>query len=142
MLRNTTASVLTVAPATLSFCPALRTSPQPHLAARAEVGRAPADDDTDDRAIAAGTLLPLPRVDEELVLHRPFLAAGVAIVVDRRAAGVDPGLQGGNHRVAQRLLVLGLHRTRRRERVQLGPEQRLVGVDVADAGDGGLVKQE
>src|SRR3954469_4203370 len=99
MLRSTTTSVLTEVPATVSFCPAPRTSSQFHLAARAEVGRAAADDDADDRAAAAQALLPLARMDEELVLHRAFLAAGVAVVVDRGAAGVDPGLQRSHDRV-------------------------------------------
>src|SRR5215469_15732587 len=132
MLRSTTASVLTEEPATFSFCPALRTSPQPHLAARAEVGRAAADDDADDRPTTARTVFPLAGVDEELVLHRSPLAAGVAIIVDRGAAGVDSRFQSGDDGVPQRLQVLGLHRPRRRERVQLGAEERLVGVDVAD----------
>src|SRR6187401_674782 len=124
MLRSTTASVLTVVPATkpkmndgsdgsatlFPLAPPFRPAPQPHLAARAEVRRAAADDDAGDRAAAAGAVLPLAGVDEELVLHRPFLATGVAIVVDRGAAGVDPNLESGDDGVAQRLEVLGLHR--------------------------------
>src|SRR6476469_7401972 len=99
MLRSTTASVLTVVPATISFCPASRTPPQLDLAARAEIGRPAADDDADDRAAAAVALLTLTGVDEELVLHRPLLAAGVAVVVDRGAAGVDTRLQRRHDRV-------------------------------------------
>src|SRR3954464_6070167 len=112
MLRKTTASVLTVVPATFSFCPAPRTSSQFHLATRAEVGRAAADDDADDRAAAAQAFLPLPGVDEELVLHRALLAAGVAVVVDRGAAGVDSRLQRAHDRIPQSLQVLRLHRAR------------------------------
>src|SRR3954470_17447433 len=111
MLRSTITSVLTVVPATLSFCPAPRTSSQFHLAARAEVGRAAADDDADDRAAAAQALLALPGVDEELILHRPLLAAAVAIVFDGGAAGVDPGLQRRHDSVPERLQVLWLHRS-------------------------------
>src|SRR3954453_2321946 len=110
MLRSTIASVFTVFPATHLLCPPARTFAQLHLAARAEVGGAPADDDADDRTAAGGAGLPLAGVDEELVLHRPLLAATVAVVVDRGAAVVDPGLEGGDDRVAQRLQVLGLHR--------------------------------
>src|SRR5436305_11577246 len=113
MLRKTTASVLTVVPATLSFCPAPRTSSQSHLAARAEVGRAAADDGADDRTAAAQALCALTGMDEELVLHRPLLAAGVAVVVDRGAAGIDPRFQRSHDRVPQRLQVLRLHRARR-----------------------------
>src|SRR3954447_12438876 len=142
MLRSTTASVLTEVPATFSFCPASRTPSQFHLAARAEVGRAATDDDADDRVAAAQALLPLPRVDEELVLHRALLAAGVPVVVDRGAAGVDPSLQRRNDPVAQRLQVLRLHRAGGRERVQLGPKERLVRVDVADARNAGLIEEK
>ena len=121
---------------------AARTFAQLHLAAGAEVGGAAADDDADDLTAAGRAGLALAGVDEELVLHRPLLAAAVAVVVDRGAAVVDPGLQGGDDGVAQRLQVLGLHRAGGRERVQAGPVERLVGVDVADAGDPGLVEQE
>src|SRR3954454_22628306 len=167
MLRRTTASVLTVVPGTQpkvtdgpdGFAPIscawrlLRTgraagrpaagvAPQPHLAARAEVGRAAADDDADDLAPAGEAGLSLAGVDEELLLHRPPLAAAFAVVVDRGAAGVDSGFQGRHDRVAQRLQVLGLHRAGWGERVQTRPIERLVGVDVADAGDARLVEQE
>src|SRR5262245_18222013 len=103
MLRRTTASALTVVPDTLILCPAPRTAPQPNLAARAEVGRAATNDDADDRPSATRAVPPLPGMDEELVLHRPTLATGVAVVVDRGAAGVDARLQGGDDGVAQRL---------------------------------------
>src|SRR4051794_23900343 len=142
MLRRTTASVLTVVPATFSFCPALRTTPQADLTARTEVSRAPADDDADDRPAATQALLSLPGMHEELVLHRPLLPAGVAVVVDRGAAGVDPGLQRRHDRLAQRFQVLRSHRPGGREGVQLGPEERLVGVDVPDPGDPRLVEEE
>src|SRR5882757_1692534 len=94
MLRRTTASVLTVTPDTLLLCPADRTppsrfAPQPHLAARAEVGRAAGDDDPHHLALARRAGLALAGVDEEPLLHRALLAAAVAVVVDRGAAGVD-----------------------------------------------------
>src|SRR3954470_752166 len=113
MLRSTTTSVLTEVPATFSFCPAPRTSSRFPMTPRAEIGRAAADDDADDRAAAAQALLALPGVDEELILHRALLAAGVAVVVDRGAAGVDPGLQRRDDPIAQRLQVLRSHRPSR-----------------------------
>src|SRR4051812_27885470 len=131
MLRKTTASVLTVVPATFSSCPALRTSPQPHLAARAKVSGSAADDDAEHRAAAAEAFLPLAGVDEELFLHRPALTAAVAVVANGGPAGVDPRLQRRHDPVVQRLQMLELHRARGRERVQLGAEEGLVGVDVA-----------
>src|SRR6476646_740167 len=162
MLRKTTASVLTVVPATKpkmndgsdgkksgggltaasSHPPSLWSFAKPHLATRAEVGGAAADDDADERRAAARAILPLAGVDEELVLHRALLAAGVAVVVDRGAAGLDPGRKGGDDRVAQRLGVLRLERAGGRERGQLGAEERLVGVDVADPRHLRLVEQE
>ncbi len=88
------------------------------------------------------TGLPLAGVDEEFLLHRPLLAAAVAVVVDRGATGIDPRLQSGDDGVAEGFVVLGLHRTCGRERVQTGSVERLVRVDVADPGDAGLVEQE
>src|ERR1700709_1088306 len=138
MLRSTIASVFTVFPATHLLCPPARTFAQLHLAARAEVSGAATDDDADDLAAAGGAGLALAGVDEELVLHRPLLAATVPVVVDRGAAMVDPRFQCGDDGVAQCLQVLGLHRAGGRERVQACPVERLVGVDVADAGAPGL----
>src|SRR4051812_41798188 len=165
MLRRTIASVLTVVPGTKanmrdgpdgpgSFggpgrahraprpLAAFRPAAEPHLALGAEVGRAAADDDPHHLAVARGAGLALAGVDQEALLHRSPLAAAVAVVVDRGAAGVDPRLERGDDPVAQRLPVLGLHRAGGRERVQAGPVERLVGVDVADPGDLRLVEQK
>src|SRR3954452_685238 len=121
---------------------AARFAAEPHLAIRTVIGRAARDDDPHDRAFAPRAGLSLAGVDEELVLHRPLLAAPVAVVVDRGTAPVDPGFERGDHGVAQGFLVPGLHRARRRERVQAGSEERLVGVDVAHARYPGLIEQE
>src|SRR5689334_14501660 len=101
MLRRTTASVFTVFPATLLDCPAARTATfaQADLAARAVVGRAAGDHDPRDRPPAARAGLPLARVDEELVLHLPLLAAAVAVVVDRGPAVHEAGLERRDHAV-------------------------------------------
>src|SRR4051794_12213948 len=113
-------------------CPlASRSLAQAHLATRAVVSRATGDDDADDCAVAAGAGLALAGVNEELVLHRALLTATAAVVADRGAAPRDSRFQRGDDGVPQRLPVLGLHRPRRRERVQAGAEERLVGVDVA-----------
>ncbi len=112
------------------------------LAARAEVRRAAGDDDPANRLAAARAGLALARVDQELVLHRAALTAGVAVVVDRRAAMRKAGLERIDDPVAQLLGVLEAHRAGGRERVQVGAEERLVGVDVADPRDLGLVEQK
>src|SRR5262249_41124603 len=111
-----------------------------HLALRAEVGGAAGDDDPLDHSVAvlarAGPAL--AGVDEKALLHAAFLAASVAVVVDRGAAGFERR----DRPVAERLPVLRLHRPRRGQRVQARPVERLVGVDVADPGDARLVEQE
>ena len=89
-----------------------RPRPQPPLAAGAEVGRAARDDDPPDLLAAAQAGLALAGVDEELVLHRAALAARVAVVVDRRAAEREPGLERVDDPVAQLLGVLEPHRAR------------------------------
>ena len=81
-------------------------------------------------------------MDEEPLLEGAAGAVDVAKVVDRRPLGVDPGLQRLLDRVAQRLELPTRQPTGRTQRMDPGPEQRLVGVDVADAGDPALVEQK
>ena len=131
--------------AAVRFAPLAAPRPlaQPHLAGRAEVGRAPADDDPlDRRRRRAGTACPSRVWTRNSSCMLAPLAAGVAVVVDAGAALGKPGLERVDDPLDQRLAVLGLHRARRRERVQLGAVERLVGVDVADPGDPRLGQQE
>src|SRR5690242_14849637 len=83
---------------------------EPELAGRAVVRRAAADDDPRYRAAAARAGLALAGVDEELFLHRAHLATAVAVVVDRCAAALEAGFQGGDDPVAECLEVLRAHR--------------------------------
>src|SRR5262245_32237203 len=114
------------------------------LAARAEVGGALAEDDAADRGAcaAAPAGLALPPVDAMVVLVAALVAVRAHEVADGRAPRPGPVLEHTPHR--------------RREGVALGPrdsggaarrtdprqEQRLVRVDVADAGDHRLVEED
>ena len=100
----------------------------------AEVGRSAGDDDPLDLTVIARTALALSGVDEKFVLHRAPLAARVEVVVDARAAVVQARLERADDPLHQALGVLELHRPRRRERVQPGPPERLIRVDVPDPG--------
>src|SRR3954452_1343788 len=116
-------------------------SPRPGLASLADVGPAPGGAQLADRAAAAHARLTLAQVDEEAVLERPAHPSGVAEVVDGRALRRDAELERLDHRVAQGARLLAREAVRAAQRVDAGAEQRLVGVDVADAGDPLLVEQ-
>ena len=79
---------------------------------------------------------------EELVLEGALHAIGIAEVVDRRALGVDARLQRLDDRAGELVELGARQRPRRSQRVDARAEERLVGVDVADAGDPPLVEQE
>ena len=117
-------------------------APRSRLAGLADVGPAPGDDHLHDRRPARPARLALAPVDEELVLEGSAHAVDVAEVVDRRPARVDAGLQRRDRRLAQALVLLGRELPGGAQRVDAGAEQRLVGVDVPDAGDAPLVEQE
>ena len=111
------------------------------LAPRAEVGRPAADDDPPDRPAAAAARLAGPLVDLEVLLHLA-VAVGRRVVVDRRAApdhrlGEDPPDLD-----PEPPLVGRAERPGRPERMEARRPERLVGVDVADAGDERLVQQQ
>ncbi len=79
---------------------------------------------------------------EELVLEGPAHAVHVAKVVDRRPTRVDPRAQCLDRRLAQPLPLRKRQRPRRAKRMDARPEQRLVRVDVAHAGDLALIQQQ
>ena len=80
-------------------------------------------------------------MDEKPLLERAARAVGVAVVVDRRPSRVDACLQRLDDRVAQRGRLRPRDPVGGTQGVDLRPEQRLVGVDVPDAGDPLLVEQ-
>ena len=116
--------------------------PRPSLAAGAYVGAAARCSHLLDRGAAADAWLALAQVDQETVLEGAARAVHVAVVVDGGALGVDSGAERLDHRVAQRLDLGASQRSDGPERVDLRPEQRLVGVDVSHAGHALLVQEE
>ena len=111
------------------------------LAPRAEVRRARPDDDPLDGAPAARTRLAGSLVDLQVLLHRA-VAVGRRVVVDRAAAPLDRLGQDRADRLEQAALVGRAERADGPQRMEPGRPQRLVGVDVADAGDERLVEQQ
>ena len=91
---------------------------------------------------AARARLALAQVHEELVLEGARDAVGWRKSSIVAPPASMPGLQRLAHRVAQRLALRARELARRAQRVDPRAEQRLVGVDVADAGDLALVEQE
>ncbi len=89
-----------------------------------------------------GARLALAQVHEELVLEGAAHTVHVTEVVDARPARVDARAQRRDHAVAQALILLARQPPGRPSRVHPRPEQRLIRVDVAHAGDPALVQQE
>src|SRR5262245_40930256 len=111
------------------------------LAARAVMRRPAAQADDGDRGAAARARLALAAVDAKLFLVAARLAVAADVVADGRAAPVDRLAQHLRDRLAQ-AVGLGAAQVAAAPRgVQPGAEQRLVGVDVADAGDDALAEQ-
>jgi hypothetical protein len=81
-------------------------------------------------------------VHQESVLEAPAGAIDVAEIIDRGALGVDAVSQRNLDRLAQRLPLSGLERPRAAKRMDVGTMQRLIRVDVADAGDTTLIEDE
>src|SRR5690606_3524864 len=111
------------------------------LAARTVVGRALALADRAYRTAAAAAGFTLPAVHEIALLEVAKAAVGMAPVAQAAATRFDRLPQrflNGRH---QNGVTLQADFPRRRPRVDACPKQRLVGVDVADAGDDAAVHQ-
>ena len=100
-----------------------------------------ADDDPPDRATAARTRLAGPLVDLQVLLHRA-VAVGRRVVVDRAAAALDRLAQDRPDIAVQPALVGRPQRPDGPQRMEPRRPQRLVRVDVADAGEERLVEQQ
>jgi hypothetical protein len=81
-------------------------------------------------------------VHQESVLEGPARAVDVAEVVDRRPFGVDSRRQGLLDGRSQQLELRGREPPGRAQRMDAGPEEGLVGIDVPDAGDPSLIEHE
>src|SRR5205823_2065152 len=95
-----------------------------------------------DRGAAARAGLAGAAVDQEAILERAAGTVDVAEVVDRRALGLDAGAERLLDPDAQALPVAGGEPAGRPQRMDPGPEEGLVGIDVAHAGDSLLVEHE
>src|SRR3954447_4565901 len=115
--------------------------PRARLAALAHVGPPPRRPQLAHGPAAAHARLALAQVDQEAVLERAADPFGVAEVVDGGALRLDAELERLHHRVAQRARLLAVDAVGAPERVDARAEERLVGVDVADARDPLLVEQ-
>jgi hypothetical protein len=56
-------------------------------------------------------------VDEELILHLPFLTGQISVIVDARAPVLQTQMQCIDDSLCEGIAVLWSHRSRRRERV-------------------------
>src|SRR5581483_7166587 len=110
------------------------------LAGRAVPRAAAGDTRLVDRRAAALAGLAGAAVHLELVLHRSALAVRQRVVAQRRAPARDSTLERCANRPMERLHLVELERSRRCQRMDARPPQRLVGVDVPDAGDRALVE--
>src|SRR3954453_18885935 len=107
--------------------------PRRTLAVRAEVRAAPGGADLLDSRAAARARLAFAQMDLELVLEGALRPARVAVIVDRRALGIDAGVKHVDDRLVQAFDLLGPERAHRPQRVDLRAPERLVRVDVPHA---------
>lgn len=111
------------------------------LARWAKDGGPLCEEDSTQRTAASHAGLAGPTVDGVTLLEGPTRAGGVAIVAQRRAAGVDRLGQDLANTCGHAMERLGLEATCRRAWVNSSPEEDLVGVDVPDACDCSLIEQ-
>lgn len=108
----------------------------------AEDGGSLAEASAEEELGAGETGLIGPGVDGVEELSGALCAAGVGVVAERAATGcdcagedeADGAGEGGELRLGERAGV--------RVRIDAGAEERFIGVDVADAGEGGLIEEE
>src|SRR5215469_2421629 len=76
-----------------------------------------------------------------LQLEKSFFALGINIIADGRAASLDCFLQHLLHRPMEPAQLIARERSRSPARTYSGPEQRLIGVNIADPAQQFLVQQ-
>src|SRR5262245_29572713 len=105
------------------------------LTSRAEEGRAAALHNAADLAITAGAGLSFPVIDLELLREVAQLAIGRGKVLQRRAAGPDRLFKDGRNGLRQHVELGPADLAGRFARINSSSEQRLTGIDVAEASD-------
>jgi hypothetical protein len=111
------------------------------LADGAVVGSASAYDDAADRRFADQAGLPGPHVDVVAELEEAALACGVDVVGDRGAAEADRLAQYLLHSGVEAVQFLRSEPCGHAAGADFGAEEALVGIDVADTVEQGLVEQ-
>src|SRR3954452_10057827 len=111
------------------------------LAARAEVCRSSAQNDSLDRSSARRTRLPRAVVNAMEQLETTGHPVRVHVVAQATAAVLDRAAEDALDRPIQSPDVVLAQVARRARRVNAGEEERLVHIDIAEAGDQPLVEQ-
>lgn len=100
---------------------------------------------TNDRALNSGTAptawLTCALIDVQSLLHLT-ISIWCRVVVDRRATGCDGLAQHADDRMMQRVELGRAQPVRRGEGMDLRTPKCLIGIDIADANDAALVKEE
>jgi SAM-dependent methyltransferase len=112
------------------------------LAPRAVPRATTADPRLRDRRSAARALLAVASVDAELLLHRAGRAVGCPVVAQRRALALDARSQRCTDGASEPCDLGGGEFVRRAQGAHPRPPERLVGVDVPEAGDDSLVEED
>src|SRR5438105_1477912 len=105
------------------------------------MGRPPGEADEGDRLPAARTGLAVLPVDAEFALVASLQTGAADIIADAGAALVNRSLQDRDDGFPQAVGVLRFQLAAEASGPQFRLEQRLVRVDVADAGDDALVEE-
>src|SRR6266536_1863763 len=114
---------------------ALRLSAQAAtLAGRAVRRAASGDACLLDRRAAALARLAAAAVDLEVLLHRTGAAVGLAVVTQCRTLALDSGIEGALDSFAQGTHLLGVELARGPQRMDARAPERLVDIDVSEAG--------
>ena len=111
------------------------------LAVGAVVGAAAGEDDALDGRFADEAGFSEALIDAVLELEEAADAVGVDIIGDRGAAEPDGAFEDFAQGEAEALEFISSQAPSRSARPNAGAEETLVGVDVADAGEEGLVEQ-
>ena len=90
---------------------------------------------------AAYTFFSCSPVNSEAVLERTGIALRIAVIPYGTAALPDGEAEYVLQGVKELPLLFSAQPVRRRSRMYAGPEQRLVRIDIADAGDHGLIEE-
>ena len=104
------------------------------------IDAASADDEPPNACAAGDTRGPLALIHGKPLLHRP-VAIGSRVVVDRSAARLHRLAQDAHDRGVESLNLLAAQSCAGGERMEVRSPERLVGIDIPNAGDAALIEQ-